>query len=251
MQKKVSIICCYTSEQQLSYLADSLESQTLEHEQIFIDNSQNAFTSCASALNYGAKKSTGDLLLFAHQDIKFKSQDALERLVDACGVLQSGDVGGVAGAIPRGRKNILKTNITHGYQQESYFESAFFSEPYIPVDTIDECVIILPRQTWEKHQFDEVLCDNWHGYGVEQSLYARMNGHNVYVFDADINHLSSKGTFRKPFFDSIRKLVKAYGTTFPQIVATTGFWPAKGLELAFIEARIKQRVVPIVQKFES
>ena len=223
----VSVICCYTSKDKLAYLADSLDAQSMPCERVFVDNSANRFLSAASALNYGAQNATGDLLLFCHQDVRFKDEAALADLANACAVLKPGDVGGVAGAICVDGKKVTKTNITHSAQEVPYAERDWFDPPAIEVDSVDECVIILRKDTWQQYPFNEVVCDGWHFYGVELSLRVRSDGHRALAFDARVNHLSSEGTLDKTFFRALYEVAQAYRTQYETIVATTGCWSTK------------------------
>ena len=223
----VSVICCYTSTDKLAYLADSLNAQNMPCERIFVDNSANRFSSAAAALNYGAQKATGELLLFCHQDIRFKDEAALADLVDACTALNAGDVGGIAGAICVDGKKVTKTNITHSMQEIRYAEKDWFDSVFFEVDSVDECLIILRKTTWQQYPFNEEVCDGWHFYGVELCLRARSNGHRALAFDARINHISSEGTLDKSFFRALYRLARAYRSQYDVIVATTGCWSTK------------------------
>lgn len=65
MNESVSIICVFANKNQLSdCLLKSLSFQNNKYELILIDGSKGDFSSCASALNYGATKSKGIILLF-------------------------------------------------------------------------------------------------------------------------------------------------------------------------------------------
>lgn len=231
----VSVICCYTSVEKLAYLSSSLDEQTLQCERVFVDNSENRFASAASALNHGAQRAHGDLLLFCHQDVRFKTPGALAELVRCCAALRDGDVGGVAGAVDHAKK----INITHSVGMEPYEEEYRYEGECVDVMTIDECVIILPRATWEGHHFDEEICDSWHFYGVEQSLFAINNGHSVKVFDADVNHLSYRGTNDRAYYRALRRVTAAYRDDFELVSTTTGFWPTKAgsLEVAILRKK--------------
>lgn len=234
----MSIVCCYTSKAKLSYLDYSLDEQDMTVEKIFIDNSQGRFVSAASALNYGASKSTGDLILFCHQDIKFKHSDSLSRLVGAASsTLRPGDVGGVAGVAGAINRKIYMP-ITHGEQEAAYSNVNLLNGDSVEVETVDECVIILPRETWLGHHFNELVCDGWHFYGVEQCLYALTQKHNVYVFSADVNHLSSRGRIDNTYYRALRRLMKAYENNFDYISTTVGYWPRKHLESVIVKRKL-------------
>lgn len=249
--KSISIICCHTGEDKLAYLSDSLEQQSIPYEAIFLDNSGQRYSSASLALNAGAEVAHGDLLMFAHQDVRFKDKKALEDLCRLCEVMEPGDVGGVAGAISVKGRKVTKTNITHSAEERHYAPIDALPSDYMEVDSIDECLIMMPRETWENHHFDESLCDDWHCYGVEQSLFARKGGHKVYVFDARVNHLSSTGTLSQSFFDAVIRLVRHYEHDFNTVVATTGIWPVRGLWLTVAYVRLRESVKVLVRRLRA
>lgn len=49
-----------------------------------IDNTENRFSSGASALNYGVSMATNDCLVFSHQDIEFLDEYALANYAKFC-----------------------------------------------------------------------------------------------------------------------------------------------------------------------
>lgn len=66
----ISVICVWNNEVQYQkILIDSLQKQNCDYELISIDNRNQAFSSCDTALNWGADHSQGDVLVFVHQDI--------------------------------------------------------------------------------------------------------------------------------------------------------------------------------------
>ncbi len=229
----VSIVCCYTNEEKLKYLTDSLDEQTQPTERILIDNSTGRFSSAAAALNYGAAKCTGDLILFCHQDVRFKHPNSLSDLVKRCAILSRGDVGGVAGA----KCGRTFTMITHGEREEPYSTGSMFNGDFVSVETVDECMIIMPKSTWEEHHFDEEVCDGWHFYAVEQCLYALLGDKKVYTFLADVNHLSSRGTVSDAYYRALRRLMSAYSDQIPYVSTSVGYWPRKGLERAIFRRK--------------
>ena len=54
--------------------------QDCDYELISIDNRNHTFTSCVAALNYGADHSTGEILVFVHQDISFEKNHLSKNL---------------------------------------------------------------------------------------------------------------------------------------------------------------------------
>lgn len=75
----ISVICVWNNEEQYqNILVHSPSIQDCDYELISIDNRNHTFTSCAAALNWGADYSTGEILVFTHQDISFEKKSSLK-----------------------------------------------------------------------------------------------------------------------------------------------------------------------------
>ena len=65
---KLSLICVYNQKDILEKcLLKGLKIQTIKPELILLDNTNNDYTSAVEALQLGAKKASGDYLIFIHQ----------------------------------------------------------------------------------------------------------------------------------------------------------------------------------------
>lgn len=65
----LSIICVYNDEKQYFDMVDSIN--TDDYELVPVNNTAGRFSSASEALNFGAEKANGDVLIFCHQDILF------------------------------------------------------------------------------------------------------------------------------------------------------------------------------------
>lgn len=97
----ISVICVWNNEVQYQkILIDSLQKQNCDYELISIDNRNQAFSSCDTALNWGADHSQGDVLVFVHQDITTTSLKEFgifitnhpDMVVGAYGAKQKGEI---------------------------------------------------------------------------------------------------------------------------------------------------------------
>ncbi len=212
----VSIICCYNRKQDLDrLLLKSLRDQNAEYELILVDNSQKKYPSAAEALNAGAKNAAGDVLAFAHQDIVFKTPSALKELVQKFKEYASaGDVCGVAGAVSHNQSTV----VIQGSGFNTIISSSFYEEAK-EVESVDECLIMMHRETWDNHPFDCKVCPSWHFYGAEVSYFARCSGHKVLVLNADILH-ESLGNLDDTFYYSLIQLRNRYKGELSHIVTT-------------------------------
>ena len=159
----VSIIIVYTDLNKLKEAEDWINKQSIQDsiEYIALDNRENRFSSAAKALNYGAEISKGDILVFMHQDVYLWDVSAIETYR---AYLQKNEdaIVGVAGALTDGRVVMdiweTKDKIERGTRANGQIYE---------VEALDECLIAMTRKIWEKLRFDEVCCNNWHGYAVD------------------------------------------------------------------------------------
>ena len=215
---KISIICVHNNEQSFeSMLNKSLKNQNIEFELIALNNSNKEFSSAAKALNHGAEIASGDILIFSHQDVYIKEVDGIEKLAKAIEKTDVGDIVGVVGV--REKSKIYYSNLTDGPQYDERIIESYKENELIEVSSIDEVMFGMKKDTWLEHRFDENLCDNWHLYAVEQSLYARKHGHHVLVCPIQLHHFSH-GTITISYMNGLRRLCEAYHDDFKYIWTT-------------------------------
>jgi len=216
----ISVICVYNNRDSLeSHLLKSLDGQSIEYELILLKNIFDKYNSAAEALNYGGSIAKGQYLMFIHQDFEFNSDKWLE---DVENILKNLDFGvaGVAGKY--GRKCV--SNITDGFPPALTGEIQI-KEPE-EVQTIDECVIIIPEKLFKEIHFDEITCDNWHLYGVDYCLTAKKAGFKVYVLPIDGYHASIAENSKSHgnYYSTLRKVIKKHKNEHKWIYTTTGSW---------------------------
>lgn len=217
MEYKISVISVYNNQNEFdTKLKKSLEQQDIRYELIALDNTRNRFKSASEALNYGAKKATGDILVFSHQDISLKGKSELRRFVKAIESCQIGDIIGTQGVREKSKK--IYSNITAGQTYDSTFLNDY-SEELIEVANVDEGFFGMKRETFEEKEFDEVICNNWHLYCVERVLYARKNGHKVYVAPIQLHHYSY-GRISISYMRNLKELCRKYRRNFKYIWTT-------------------------------
>ena len=56
------------------------------------------------------------------------------------------------------------------------------------VQTLDECLLIVPRAVFSNLKFDEKVFDGWHCYGADYCLSARELGLRSYVIPGSCSH---------------------------------------------------------------
>jgi hypothetical protein len=235
----ISVVCVYNNKGILrGSLLKSLGNCTSQHELILIDNTQRRFKSAAEALNWGGRRANGDYIMFVHQDVDLCSNSWLEdaeRILDS--ILDLG-IAGVAGMSNQGRKNEERGRniIEHGDDRRLWEWGNPIQKPE-RVQTLDECLIIIPKSVFDLVQFDEETCNNWDLYGVDYCLSCNKKGFHAYVIPLSIYHksagrfapskievLRSVGTYRKSYYQTLEKLTKKHKNYYKHIYTTCGDW---------------------------
>lgn len=254
----ISIVCVYNNKEILeNYLLKSLKNQTVKHELILINNIESKFKSAAEALNYGGRKAKGDYIMFVHQDVDLYSNTRLEEVEKILDKLSNLGIAGVAGSCENIKGNV--TNIENGIPKRSAGE-IHIKKP-TKVQTVDECLIIIPKPVFNILQFDEKVCNDWHLYAVDYSLSIRKLGYNIYVIPIYIYHLSIgfkseekfktalKGPYPKSYYLSLKKLMNKHKIFYRKIYTTCGIYKTKWpLFLQVIQFKMKNKLILLLKK---
>lgn len=216
----ISIICVYNNKEILdNFLIKSLNNQTKNYDLILLDNTKNKFKSAAEALNYGGKKAKGKYLMFIHQDMDLCSVNTLETFESILNSITDLGIAGVAG-----KKNIggVITNIKHGIDYS--YAGRFQIKNPTKVQTLDECLIIIPKSIFCDIEFDENVCDNWHLYAVDYSLNVKTIGLNSYVIPLQLYHKSNALSYNNEYYITLEKLLNKHKNSYRFIYTTMGSW---------------------------
>ncbi|WJI10169.1 glycosyltransferase family 2 protein [Methanobacterium sp. CWC-01] len=216
----ISLVCVYNNKDILeTYLLKSLITQSQEYELILIDNHSEKFNSAAEALNYGGKKATGQYLMFAHQDFQLDSDIWLEEAEE---ILKNLDHLGVAGVAGRYGRDFI-SNIKTGFPPK-FAGKIQIKEPQ-KVQTLDECLFIIPKKIFKDKKFDEITCGNWHLYATDYCLTVKNLGYDVFVIPMGGYHASPGYSFTPDgYYSTLKKLIKKHKAHYKWIYTTTGIW---------------------------
>ena len=210
----------YNNEEILNnYLLKSLNSQTTNYELILIDNTQKKFKSAAEAFNQEGKKAKGEYIIFTHQDVDLSSNMFLNDLKI---ILDSLPNLGIAGAAGKSEEKVIVSNIKEGIPPK--LSGKIQINKPIKVQTLDECLFIIPKSIFDVVQFDEKVCSGWHLYAVDYSLSAAEMGLDVYVIPASIYHKSAGESFSKEYYDILKKLLDKHKKNYKLVYTTMGNW---------------------------
>lgn len=216
----IAIICVYNNRDNLNdYLLKGLKNQSVDYELILIDNTHGKFTSAAEALNYGWKNAKGKYLMFIHQDYELDSDTWLEETEEILNNIKNLGVAGVAGKYDRNCISNIKTGLPPALAGPIQIK-----EPK-KIQTLDECLIIIPKKIFENIQFDEITCDNWHLYATDYCLTVKKKGYDAYVIPMGGYHASPGYSFsEEDYYSTVQKLRKKHKNDYKWIYTTTGSW---------------------------
>ena len=210
----------YNNEEILNdYLLKSLKNQTTNYELILIDNTQKKVISAAEAFNQEGKKAKGKYIIFTHQDVDLSSNiflNNLEIILDSISNL------GIAGVAGKSKEKIIVSNIKEGIPPKLSGKIQI-NEP-VKVQTLDECLFIIPKSLFDRIQFDEQVCSGWHLYAVDYSLSVEEIGLDVYVVPASIYHKSTGESFSREYYSILKKLLNKHRKNYKMVYTTMGNW---------------------------
>ena len=212
----ISIITVYNNKHALNnILLKSLKNQTAKFELIKLDNTKGQFKSAADALNCGGKQANGKYIMFIHQDIELDSDLWLKEVEKFLDEIHNIGIAGVAGISEKGEKI--------GYISDC---GNVWGEPFEKskeVQTLDECLMIVPNSIFKKTQFDEKTFDNWHCYGADYCLVIRQMELKTYVIPAFVYHRSLRSNikeillYQKRLYNKHKKSYRHIYTTLEEI----------------------------------
>lgn len=227
----ISIVCVYNDKEILqSHLLRGLKVQTSEYDLVLIDNTADQFKSAAEGLNYGGQIAKGEYIMFTHQDVTLKPRDSFQLIERTLGRLPNLGIAGAAGCIEapvwfgmHGR--FVLSNVMHGTPPTP--AGAIPVTDATIVQTLDECLIIVPKETFEKLQFDEQTCDGWHLYAVDYCLSVKALGLDAYVLPITVYHRSFPGRVQGDYYKTLKRVLRKHGNQQRRISTTCGTWDTR------------------------
>jgi len=211
----ISIICVYDDVNILRVnLLSSLKEQNTKFELILVDNTKALFKSLPKALNYGGNQAKGEYLMFVHQDVELIGSDWLRRAEKFLTSINDLGVAGVAGVDFDG--NPVGFIVDRGRLWGSPIKNPK------PVMTLDEQLLIIPRDIFNIMKFDEGF--KWHSWAADICLRVQEFGLKTYVLPLLVSHNSSTLPILKAgrIEDDDLKLWMKYRRKYPVIYKTTG-----------------------------
>jgi hypothetical protein len=218
-ERGISIICAYNNAEKLNdYLIQSLKNQTGSFELLSIDNTEGQFKSAARILNETAKKAKYEYLMFVHQDVALVSNDWLAEVQRELGSLYRLGAAGVVGM----SKNGLVSSVQTG-NPPYLFGSKRIDRP-VRVQTLDGCLMIVPRKIFKKISFDETTIEGWYLYVVDYCLDLARFGYRVYVLPRQSYHEATSPHDLSMLEKTMKNVIEKHRNHLKTIYATSGVW---------------------------
>jgi len=223
----ISVVCVYNDRKTLeNNLLTGMQNQIADYELILIDNTHERFSSAAKALNYGGRKATSKYIMFVHQDVYLPSANWLNQAENYLNLIHDLGIAGVAGMAERGNSNEERGRniVKHGNPLEIWAWGHPIAEPE-QVQTLDECLVLVPKKVFDCHLFDETTCDGWDLYAVDYCLSIGQMGLVAYVLPLMIYH-RSMGHVTESYFAILNRVLKKHRNHCRRINTTVDSWSA-------------------------
>ncbi len=261
----ISVVCIYNNEKIMNdYLLKSLKNQIVNFELITLDNTEGKFKSAAEALNHGGKQAKGRYMMFVHQDVYLCSTSWLRETEKILDSLANLGIAGIAGMSEKENsyRERQKNIIAHGDPPTIRLWGNLIQKPE-QIQTLDECLILIPRLVFNILRFDEKICDNWHLYGIDYCLSIKKLGFNAYVIPMFIQHksigISAKGPPRilkigslsEDYWRALRRTLKKHRSYYKRVYTTCGDWDTAYPVIMQRAINYIMRKLVLVKKFGS
>lgn len=216
-----SIICAFNDREKLDgFLLQSLRAQSAPFEILTIDNRLGSFKSAPRILNETAAHAKFDHFLFAHQDVALRGSTWLNDVRKTLETLGTYGAAGVAGHAPGG----FKASVLQGHPPR--FVCPKRVEQPQPVQTLDGCLLIVPRRVFLEQGFDEETCRGWHLYVADYCLDLARRRLPVYVLPQEVYHESPGPSDPGVYAATLDNLRKKHRDHVKRIYTTIGIWDA-------------------------
>jgi hypothetical protein len=212
----ISVVCVYNKESiYKEALLKGLRRQTAAYELIALDNSTGRFRSAAEAYNFGGAKAKGDYLMFVHQDVWLVTRTWMEDAERMVKDLPALGAAGVAGAVSlssrirrAGMGNAAHLVASCYYLDEDTVAAEPLNWPPEEAETLDECLLLVPRAVFDHLKFDEVTFDAWDCYASDYCLSASDMGLKSYVIPLPCSHCCTRSGHGRWEFKGLLKYQK-------------------------------------------
>jgi hypothetical protein len=212
---RISIVTCFNNPRILeANLLRSLSNQNEPFELILVDNTTMKFKSLSLALNLGGNNSSGNYIMFVHQDVYLRGKNWLCTGIHFLESLLDIGAAGVSGVSPNGE-------FVGFILDRGRYWGNLIKQP-MTAQTLDEQLVIVPRWIFNTTKFDERF--RFHSYVADYCFTLQEKGYMVYVLPLTVEHNSITIGIRRlsPIETDDRLLYLKHKHFFKSIHKTTG-----------------------------
>jgi hypothetical protein len=187
--------------------------------------------SLCEAYNRGFARTSGDVLIFSHDDIEVASDDFASRLLRH---LSSSDVVGVAGTsqlagptwIAAGWPRLHGCIVHPNHSAPGLVLDCYGPSSCDPIQAVDGALIAVNRRVFERIRFDEATFDGFHFYDLDFSHRAFLEGFSIAVaWDILVRH-DSVGRSDASWQKYAQLFLAKHGSRMPPATRSPrGTWP--------------------------
>ncbi|HRZ25835.1 MAG TPA: glycosyltransferase [Spirochaetota bacterium] len=223
----LSIICVFNDERILNEaLLRSLKGQSVPYDLVLLDNRTKRFGSAAEALNYGATIAKGEYFIFLHQDMFLCYNEWLSDAEKMLLRIPDLGIGGVAGVYERGKYWQERVKYAFMHRTDPAWKNVGPVTEPAEVQTLDECLLIIPRSVFNELKFDGITFDGWDCYAADYCLSVKRHGYRAYVLPLPCVHSSVRAYYHIWEFKNLHKYKKRlflkHKTKYPKIYTLMG-----------------------------
>jgi len=189
-------------------LLRSLKGQSVAYDLVLLDNRSKRFGSAAEALNYGASLAKGEYLVFLHQDMFLGYDEWLADAEKVMSEIPDLGIGGVAGVSEKGKYWQERVKYSFMHRTDSAWKNICPVTAPEEVQTLDECLLIIPGRVFNELKFDGKMFDGWDCYGADYCLSVKNHGYRVYVLPLPCVHSSVRAYYHMWEYNNLHKYKK-------------------------------------------
>ena len=221
----INTIVCSTKESAYKIHRKHIaETVGCDYEYIRIDNSDNKY-GLGAAYNKGVARATGDILVFAHDDVFIITPHWGKILEDT--FKQDNTIGliGVAGTqyllqdnpfwVASGRP-FIKGRVVHEMKKENRCILTVFSEEEVDTEVVavDGLFFAVRKELFDTIRFDEKTFDQFHFYDLDICMQVRKTHKIIITPDILVKHFSG-GSFKEEWKMHGEKFIDKYRNELP------------------------------------
>jgi GT2 family glycosyltransferase len=189
-------------------------------------NNSGKTTGICAAYNSGVKTTTGEIVVFVHDDVFFLEPgwgDVLIRKFAADPLLGLVGVAGTqylyrnSASWARAGQPFLRGRIVNEFHDTGEFFLTAFSwdKRDAPVVAVDGLFFAVRRTLFDRIRFDEATFDHYHFYDLDLCMQIRAAGfHQIVTWDIFVKHLSA-GTADDLWREYGKRFLLKYGASLP------------------------------------